>query len=751
MAKPKKGKQKAEPAAAATLPTVTIQSPSTVKSDKPLPGYKPLHASQNAASQWENNESDSQWGGYDNHTSNGEDWGSAHDGGGHISEAGDWAIHDSPAGGGEGNMNGPEHSSTAWGHGGQNAEGGASDAVNGWDSRNSGVGVAGTSVVTGWGDQAAAQSQNTGHNSPAVRFQSPHPPTPAPAAAPPTPQPPPPPQLPRTIQSTRAAFPPNKNKTSTKDDNWGNPLADADDWQNGEAYGGGWGPPQPVPPVTLGRQDGQFRGTVPPTQASGAWMRWNKEFMQVKDLHKIDEKAPIPPPALASHAIPSNGGGMGGRRPPASQQQNHLLHNILNDPLQAHARNVAWGIPQGQGGHDRHNQIPGYPRTHSGHDQQNAWGGQGWGDPQQQKHHKHQSTGQHRAQPMQPADSWGSTGWGNASNHGGASGWGERNDVAGWQGAATSGKDPWGATINEEEEEEEYDDDEDWGDDGYNDTEDEGWGQPKHKHKKHKDDYDPWGGGKPKHQNYEATPQQQQHSLHGHTPAIANQQLPYDPKASKTMNMAFGRMGALFESTPPVQLPQPGAGVIDSHGAGLKPAVHALYGRRRPTKERIHWMLNPDKDERVSSLLRWVQAMANELAAFGKFLHDGQRGALLTNADFRVGGSVTSPGQPAFDWVTIDRLQLTLDRIVQESVITYDPALHVVIYVFLLSHSGNSMAIWRRKVPIPDSLRIARRDEIKKVKDSLDLKYEVFVDQLDPSPPKKKRGFWRRLFGLRAH
>lgn len=105
-------------------------------------------------------------------------------------------------------------------------------------------------------------------------------------------------------------------------------------------------------------------------------------------------------------------------------------------------------------------------------------------------------------------------------------------------------------------------------------------------------------------------------------------------------------------------------------------------------------------------------------------MQDGQRGALFTNADIRVGS-----GLPTFDWVSIDRLQLTLDRILQESVIAYNPMLHVVVFVFLLSHSGNSMAIWRKKVPIPEHIRSARKEEIQAIIDQLDPKYRVLVDE----------------------
>lgn len=57
--------------------------------------------------------------------------------------------------------------------------------------------------------------------------------------------------------------------------------------------------------------------------------------------------------------------------------------------------------------------------------------------------------------------------------------------------------------------------------------------------------------------------------------------------------------------------------IIDANGASIQPAAKALYSRRRPPKERIHWVFNPDKDKRVSALLQWIGAMSTELAVFG--------------------------------------------------------------------------------------------------------------------------------------
>lgn len=119
-----------------------------------------------------------------------------------------------------------------------------------------------------------------------------------------------------------------------------------------------------------------------------------------------------------------------------------------------------------------------------------------------------------------------------------------------------------------------------------------------------------------------------------------------------------------------------------------------------------------------------------------------------------------------------------MDRVFQESVVTYNPAKIVVVFIFLLSKSGNSMACWRRKLPVPEDVRARYYEEIEDVLDQLDEKRQVFVDECVPVlfwrygmpanvwclpprlPPKasdralpqekkKKRGFWRRLFGLK--
>jgi len=136
-----------------------------------------------------------------------------------------------------------------------------------------------------------------------------------------------------------------------------------------------------------------------------------------------------------------------------------------------------------------------------------------------------------------------------------------------------------------------------------------------------------------------------------------------------------------------------------------------------------------------------------------KFLETNNRGALFVNADYMP---PQSPHEPAFDWITIDELRDTMDKILQESVALYDPAKQVVVFIFLLSKSGNSMAIWRRKIPVPEILQTAYKDDIAEVKAGLEPNYPVYVEEsvagsslcfhrrscsflrLPPAPPKEK-------------
>ena len=112
-----------------------------------------------------------------------------------------------------------------------------------------------------------------------------------------------------------------------------------------------------------------------------------------------------------------------------------------------------------------------------------------------------------------------------------------------------------------------------------------------------------------------------------------------------------------------------------------------------------------------------------------RFLETRERGALFANADFRAPSVTGTLSQPAFDWITLTDLQNTLDSTLQSSVTLYDPAFQVVVFVFLLSPSGNSMAVWRRRLDVPDTLREAHGPDILAVKTELKRNYPVYVDE----------------------
>ena len=63
-----------------------------------------------------------------------------------------------------------------------------------------------------------------------------------------------------------------------------------------------------------------------------------------------------------------------------------------------------------------------------------------------------------------------------------------------------------------------------------------------------------------------------------------------------------------------------------------------------------------------------------------------------------------------------------MDKVLQESVICYNPRTQVVVLTFLLSKSGYSMAVWRTKLPIPMSIQKDRKKDLDAVMAILDAK-----------------------------
>lgn len=115
-------------------------------------------------------------------------------------------------------------------------------------------------------------------------------------------------------------------------------------------------------------------------------------------------------------------------------------------------------------------------------------------------------------------------------------------------------------------------------------------------------------------------------------------------------------------------------------------------------------------------------------AQLHKFLQSRERGALIANADYRIPGG---KNEPAFDWLTFDHLQETRDKIMQESAAFYDPTAQAIIFVFLPSQSGNSVAMWRRKINVPNNMRLMLQAEISLALAALrrEEDYVVHVDE----------------------
>ena len=107
---------------------------------------------------------------------------------------------------------------------------------------------------------------------------------------------------------------------------------------------------------------------------------------------------------------------------------------------------------------------------------------------------------------------------------------------------------------------------------------------------------------------------------------------------SKTMAHAYSSLPSNFPRGPVANSMNEYADVrfIESGGAALEHVRLAFFGKARFARDRIHWLFPPDKDERVASLLSWVQKVSYGLAGFGVYILppifggcDGQADMLL--------------------------------------------------------------------------------------------------------------------------
>lgn len=292
--------------------------------------------------------------------------------------------------------------------------------------------------------------------------------------------------------------------------------------------------------------------------------------------------------------------------------------------------------------------------------------------------------------------------------------WGQKNDGWGDDGKQWDAGDKW--------------DEADWGNDGWNNNNGgwnsnyDGWGNDNEW-----GDDDKWGESKPTDEKKKKLT-----GKLGTSYKMPSKTLAYASRGAKTplVNSWMDYADITF---------------VDSKQEALALVQEAFYSTARPARERFHWLFSPEKDEAVSALLKWLEEMSYALGAYGvslplpisiinadsqrqlhNFLQSRERGALFVNAAYR---RQDKPDEPAFDWLTFDELQPTLDKTLQSSVAYYDPAKISIVFVFLPSPSGKSVAIWRRKVLVPNNVRLAYQDKIKQAKATLRKDYTLHVDR----------------------
>ncbi|CAE7150217.1 unnamed protein product [Rhizoctonia solani] len=155
--------------------------------------------------------------------------------------------------------------------------------------------------------------------------------------------------------------------------------------------------------------------------------------------------------------------------------------------------------------------------------------------------------------------------------------------------------------------------------------------------------------------------------------------------------------------------------VTQSGGQALVPAQRAFIGSHRPAHERMLWGLPLDRDPRVRHAIAKIEGIKDAVVAFGaeKFVETKMKGAVICNVDYHPPGH---PDDLAFDWITYKDAQKSLDPTLQKSITRTDPANAVLLVIFLLSPSLNSLAIWRKSVPTDSRIDRVLAYKIERVK-----------------------------------
>lgn len=312
--------------------------------------------------------------------------------------------------------------------------------------------------------------------------------------------------------------------------------------------------------------------------------------------------------------------GAGTKNVLSRQQRSDLLKSLLNQ------------VPQSQQGH--------HQQGHSKHAQQ--WGHPQQKQPQQMPHpQQHPQQHKHKQQPQRPQhsdyggkkdkkkpkgqpqqsewDAWGGSGGGGDWGDGGGGdydGWGDNGggNGKGWDqlggdgnddgwgtggggggghdnswGSANEAAHGWGAANDGWGDENDFND----GNDGWEAEEHDPWGDPRHRDQKPKPPTKSIWGGSQAETTYSMPSKTLTHAYNGtHTKPM---NVVTQSKMNDYTNVKF----------------------VESRGMALEPVKNAIFGKSRKAKDRIHWMFSPNKDERVSSLLAWIQAMEYNLGSYG--------------------------------------------------------------------------------------------------------------------------------------
>ncbi|EJD53778.1 hypothetical protein AURDEDRAFT_180191 [Auricularia subglabra TFB-10046 SS5] len=173
--------------------------------------------------------------------------------------------------------------------------------------------------------------------------------------------------------------------------------------------------------------------------------------------------------------------------------------------------------------------------------------------------------------------------------------------------------------------------------------------------------------------------------------------------------------------------------VSDTEGYALLDARNALFGRHRPSIQRIHWAFPPHHDDHVRQVMEYIQqpSVKPELTAIAlkQYIAHREPGCFFVNATYRL---PDRPHTPGFDWLTLSQLAHTYDRIIQQSLLYYQPTEFALVFIFLVSASGNSIACWRRKLPVPYEQQQEYGRAVKQVqREFTNQQHQIFVD----SPP----------------